>query len=65
MRAAFQLREDLFERGMRVHAHAAVGGGALAGGLVRCAFSSAARFWKRTVLARMAGSGTGAVPVAG
>ena len=32
MRAAFQLREDLFERGMRVHAHAAVGGGALAGG---------------------------------
>ncbi|MNV91497.1 hypothetical protein D3C71_1859960 [compost metagenome] len=33
--------------------------------LVRCACSSAARFSKRTVLARMGGSGTGAVPVSG
>ena len=63
MRAAFQLREDLFQRGMRVHAHAAVGGGALAGGGALRVLQRG-RFWKRTVLARMAGS-TGAVPVAG
>ncbi|KAG1166628.1 hypothetical protein G6F35_018081 [Rhizopus arrhizus] len=33
MRAAFQLRGHLFQRGMGVHAHAAVGGGAAAGRL--------------------------------
>ncbi|MNS74432.1 hypothetical protein D3C72_1079080 [compost metagenome] len=33
VRAAFQVCEDLFQRGVGIHAHAAVGGGAVASGL--------------------------------